>query len=76
LGSTVYVSGLEAKMLSLAERHHFEFRHLEQDVLNLVLKEKWEPLPYTYNGQGLGTYACSRIRGSASAERLQLMNQV
>lgn len=51
-------------LLAAAYKHEFNFRHVEQDVMNLVLVNEWYALPFSYNAQGLGTYAKDRIRGT------------
>lgn len=52
------------KCLQLAQHHQLKFRHLEQDVMNLIfLRERWDLLPFKFNAQGLGTYALDKIQG-------------
>jgi lipopolysaccharide biosynthesis glycosyltransferase len=48
---------------------HSHLHYADQDVLNLIFQGHWEPLPYVYNVQGMGTYADCRQTSSSSQEK-------
>lgn len=47
---------LSIKLLETARKYNEDILWLEQDVLNIVLKDKWQELDYKYNAFALETY--------------------
>jgi lipopolysaccharide biosynthesis glycosyltransferase len=44
-------------------------RHREQDVLNLIMRNRWEELPHAFNVQGIGTYGEDRSRPGVTSSQ-------